>query len=553
MTAVRKTQSPAHVVKAIDRIELLADKYYRRQPLLNRSWSLASWAILTESIRVVETSIPAWLYGSRSHINAATNMSMIAALLCKSAMRLDKNELFDASKFLWTTRLADELRSAFGLSRRYLSFCTAFPYWHADLYAAELINDDVVRFFLGASTIGRRFNAYLQGIRPHGASNEAGMPTSPELRNLFNRALSAAIKVSKKGVVFPKLDELHRAMYRSHGQRTSAMIRWNPVTTIGAYTLDDFRRFYSALNAVAGTHEYLCYLWSEEHGLPLDSLVLFNHRARWADELSALAKLPREQVQLMIRDTTFGRVFAIDFHTLPFVPLAHDGAVLALAPFCSLSSHWEENILRCLSRHNSNLYSSNSVTKEDGMRRPLLALTSGTRLISGPHKLIKPAPDIDLIVQDLRAKILMVCELKWVRKPNGVRERQQRDAEVSKGFSQIDVIRKFVESDPGYLYRRGIIGWNLSEFERIHYCVVARDHIVEPPSKGAAIYGYEEFLAQLAKTGDTKAILDYLENLRWLPIEGVEFKVHLERHRVGPVALESEIYYPAPGPLAMYP
>ena len=84
----------------------------------------------------------------------------------------------------------------------------------------------------------------------------------------------------------------------------------------------------------------------------------------------------------------------------------------------------------------------------------------------------KPTPDIDLLVQDLQAKILIICELKWSRKPNGHRERQQRDAEVLKGFSQIEAIRRFIESHPRYLYERGYIAWELSKFERIHYCVV---------------------------------------------------------------------------------
>ncbi len=554
MTALRKNESSREVIRAIDRIEILSDKCYRELSLLRRPWPLAAWAILTESIRVVETSIPATLYASRNHINAATNMSMLAALFYKFARRYGRSGPFDASKFIWSSRLAEDLRLAVDLSKGYQTFCTVFPYWHQDMYAGELINDSIVRFASNESPTGRRINAYRQGIRPRAMSESpsTAMETTPELRRLFDRSLNAAIKVSRHGVVFPVLRELHEALYELHDQRTSAMTRRYQDIQIGEYKLSEFRRFYSAINAIAGTHEFLCFLWSQTDGLPIESLLLYAHRSQWVDDLSRLAKLTRKQVYAMIKDASFGRVYSVDFHLLPFVPLTENRTILALAPFCSLSSNWEENVLRCLSRRDSDLYSRNTLTKEDEMRRPLIALTSGVRLMSGPHKLTKPTPDIDLLVQDLNANILIICELKWSRKPNGYKERQDRDTEVLKGFSQIEKIRSFIEANPEYLYKRGYIAWEFSKFESIHYCVVARDHIVESPAGAVAIYGYEEFVSQLGKTADTAQFLKYMEDLEWLPKEGPDFGVRFERHHVGQVAVESEIYYPAPGPLAIY-
>lgn len=554
MTALRKSQSSREVIRAIDRIELLADKCHRGLSLLSRPWPFAAWAILTESIRVVETSVPVEMYASINHINAATNMSMLAALLYKAARQYGGKGSFDAGKFICSPRVAEELRLAVEASKRYLSFCTVFPYWHADMYAGELVSNHIVRFSSEASFVGRRINAYRQGIRPNATSGttNSAMQTTATLRSLFDHSVSAAVKASKEGVSFPNLRELHDALYEAHNQRTSAMMRRYPEIQIGGYKLDEFRRFYSAVNAIAGAHEFLCYLWSQTHGLPTDSLLMYDHRSDWVKNLSRLAKLTREQVYAMIKDATFGRVYAVDFHLLPFVPLTEGGTVLALAPFCSLSSNWEENVLRCLSRRDSDLYSSNTLTKEDEMRRPLIALTSGIRLISGPHKLTKPTPDIDLLVQDLQAKILIICELKWCRKPNGHRERLQRDAEVLKGFSQVETIRRFVEANPRYLYERGYIAWELSKFERIHYCVVARDHIVEAPAGVVPIYAYDDFAAQLTKGTDTASLLKFLDDLEWLPREGSDFGVRFERHQVGPVAIDSEIYYPAPGPSAFY-
>jgi hypothetical protein len=219
--------------------------------------------------------------------------------------------------------------------------------------------------------------------------------------------------------------------------------------------------------------------------------------------------------------------------------------VLALAPYCSLSSNWEENILGCFARADTDMYSMCSLSKEEEMRRPLIALNSGTRLITGGHKLPKGLPDIDLIVQDLDAKILIICELKWARKPAGQRQREERDRDVLKGTTQIGTIRKFVEAEPRYLFRRGYIAFDISEFRHVHYCVVARDHLVETPVGAAPIYSYDAFGSELKRSQNTLASLRCLEGWDWLPTEGDDFNVRFERHSVNGVAVESEVYYPA--------
>jgi len=552
MAAARQNECTPSVIRAIQRIEDRSDKCYRELALLGLPWNHAAWAALTDSIRIVEASVPTNLYGSRHHINAATNVSMIAAQIYKFARQHGRGESLQLASFTWTPRLASNAHHAFEVAKGYLTFCTVFPYWHANMYAGELINETTVRFMSYASLLGRRITAYQQGIRsPHfKGGGENGMDTTPVLRELFMRSLWDAQQIGKYGVHFPHLHELQEALYEAHNSRTLAMMRHYPDMCLGDYTLDDFRRFYSAINAVAGAHEFLCYQWTLEHGLPIESLLLFKRRSEWVDLLGRLARLMDEQVYAMLKDVTFGRVYAVDFHLLPFVPLKVNKGVLALAPFCSLSANWEENLLRCISRRDSDLYSTHTLSKEDEMRRPLIALTSGTRLVTGPHRLPKGLPDIDLIVQDLEAKILIFCELKWNRKPNGQKERQERDKEVLKGFSQIDAIRSFVESNPKHLVDRRYIAWDISHFKRVHYCVVARDHMIEPPPDAAPIYSYGAFAAQLSENSSTANMLGFLEGLDWLPMEGTDFSVRFERHYAGGVAVDSEVYYPAGGPLA---
>jgi hypothetical protein len=552
MAVCIKRDHQPEIVKTIQRIEDRADKCFKNLALFELPWSTAAWAALTDAIRIIEVSIPDDQYGSRNHSNAATSMSMTAALIYRFVRQLCLPDIVRPAKFEWKPRIASQARLAFEQARGYSTFCLVFPYWHAHKYAGELVDDSTVKFVSNASIIGRRINAYQQGIRPKnfGVVGLGTIKPTVELQSLNNRAMKTALRVSENGVSFSDVGELRVHLYMEQQKRILSTRRRYPDIRIGGYSLDDFGKFYSAVNAVASAHEFLCYLWGRENHLPIDSLLLFEHRSEWVKILSELAGLAREQIYEMLRDTTFGRVRAADFHLLPFVPLNAEGTVLALAPFCSLSANWEENVLRCFSRRDSDAYSGQSLTKEDEMRAPLVALTSGTRLITGPYNLQKGIPDIDLLIQDLEARVLVVCELKWIRKPNGQREREDRDQEVLKGFYQISKIRDFIENNPKYLSDRGVLARNISDFEHVHYCVIARDHFVEPPTGSLPLYSYDAFIVELTNNRNTLKSLQSLQALTWLPIEGSDFTVRFEISRVGGVAVISEVYYPDGGPMA---
>lgn len=58
VSALRKSEALRSVVKAIELLEIRADKCYRDLSLLGLPWNLAAWAAMTEWIRVVEKSTP---------------------------------------------------------------------------------------------------------------------------------------------------------------------------------------------------------------------------------------------------------------------------------------------------------------------------------------------------------------------------------------------------------------------------------------------------------------------------------------------------------------
>jgi hypothetical protein len=542
-----KIRGVTATIGSIQRIEDQSDKYFRQITLLSNEWNFATWIGLTEITRMIESTVPPNSFGSQSHIFSTVSASYIAVQLCLGARKHGRRRLLDPSSFYWSSRVAMQAKEAFLAARAYSVLCMIFPYWHHNRIAAELLDSDSVRFHSQASFIGRRVSAYLKGIRPNsvGIPKTAALAANPELQNLFDRSLQSARQISKHGVRFGDLLTLYRALYQEQERRANNFKCRYSEFKIGAYNLEDFRRFYCGVMAIAGAHEHLSFLWLVKNGtLPIETLVLKEHRTYWISLLSELTSISPDITRRMLTDTTFGTVRAENLHLLPFVPLSDSGSVLALAPPFPLSTNWEENLLQCLARADSDDYSLKSLTKEEEMRYPLVALTTGTRLITGPHKLKKGLPDVDLLVEDLNAGILIIAEMKWCRKPLGVRDRIERDKEVHKGFEQIRRIREFLDHNQSYLYDRKLATKKLlSDYRLLQYCVITRDHLVEGQEPSIPIYCYDAFSNELKSTPNTAASLRRLTDLEWLPNEGPDFSVRFQPYTLGRIRIEAEEYF----------
>lgn len=75
--------------------------------LLELPWNKAAWAALTDSIGLIERSVPPQFYGSRHHLNVATNASFVAAQLCKFARQYGREETLNWASLAWSHRLSE--------------------------------------------------------------------------------------------------------------------------------------------------------------------------------------------------------------------------------------------------------------------------------------------------------------------------------------------------------------------------------------------------------------------------------------------------------------
>lgn len=546
MTPTTKSDSSPEFISTLDELERQSDTCYQGLQLLENEWNFAAWLSITECVRRLESLLQPKDYGTGKHQLAAMNLARAAAQMCKFSRDFGKQSLRAPTGFRWSPQVAAECATAFNVASSYSMFCVDFPAWHANLYSAELVASRTIRFHSGTSELARRVMAYQKGIRPSSMAapkeQESLTPITEKLRALFDQVVQSSKRSGLYRISIGPIDRLRSELAKTYADRLSTVFRRYPSISVGDYTLEQFRNFYVALLTIVGAHEHLCFLWSRQHGPPVSSLTLVIPRAQWVRLLSEYAGQSASITETILRDLVFGESRGQDLQMLPFVPLANDKSLLAVAPAFPLQSNWEENILRVCSFSRPKVYSTTSVLKEDEMCEHLKEAVNRSRILVGPVKLIKGLPDLDLLVEDVTANTLIMAELKWPRKPNSPREIRERNSEIKKGVAQIKAIKSFLTANPSFLADRKYAKKALSSYDQIQFCVVSRDHLIETDEADFPIYGYDAFRRAIADPGNIAEGLSSLNSMDWLPREGEDFKMSWFSNTAAGVTILSELF-----------
>lgn len=363
-----------------------------------------------------------------------------------------------------------------------------------------------------------------------------------ELQQLFNDVIRQSRRRGRYRVQFVNPDRLRTKLAYLYSERFSSVFRRYPEISVGSYTLRQFRNFYVGLLALVGAHEHLCFLWARSNGQPLESVSMLYPRFKWIKLISDYSGEPAALVESILPDLIFGASQVQDLQVMPFVPLALDNSLLAVAPAFPLASNWEENILRVCSYLRPTVYSETSLTKENEMREQLKNATKLPRKVMGPFKLGKGVPDLDLVIDDDSTNELVLAELKWSRKPYAPREIVERNAEILKGVSQIAAIKRFLSANSQFLMDRGYIRRPLADYREVHYCVISRDHLIASRDGECPVYSYDAFYAEMSGPKDTTSILKFLNGMDWLPVEGKDYTSEWITNRAGGVTVIAELF-----------
>ena len=294
------------------------------------------------------------------------------------------------------------------------------------------------------------------------------------------------------------------------------------------------------------THEHLLLLWDDRpERIPFECCVLVNSINEWISLIAGLGRLHRDTVRTILLDLTFGQIQRTDLRLSPFVPLNAAKTYLGVAYPYVLSSAAEDNILRVCSYLRPEAFNLTTLTKEEEIRQTLKDTARSGVVVTGPIKLgkgnpDKGIPDLDLFIEDIGASVAIVAETKWLRSPMSVRERQQQDKELRKGIRQMRAIRDFLSRNDDFLLSRGKSSRRISEYKKVVYCVIARDHLIFNDPADIPVFSFDAVIDILKD--DTDKAVNYLMSLDWLPKEGRDFSVIINSASVPGVEIRYESY-----------
>ena len=555
---VLKCQASPQFIAKVQEIEDRCNTWAEGLALAGFSHDTAVWGSLTQVVDLIEQQVAKFGHGSQQQREAMINLGRAGSLLL-STLRGTKLPMKEPL-LRWTSELKQASNQAVLLAHNCETFISCFTMWHKNRYAVEVLSDTNLRFSVPVSVIDRRIQAYQQGRRvpswPSTQDNpfEKAFVDHPDVNHLL---LGLRDRVTLQGALamsYPDNGELLRLLRSIHDARFRVDFRRNPLLDLGGYKLEDFRQFFAVLTSLCAVHEYLCDDWSKRSGrYPFESAVMVKPLSEWVHLIAGLCNAPERQVRLMIADLTFGTIKPLDIYIHPFVP-SLDGKNLFLVPHFILNSRAEENILRVCSYARPDYYRPIANAKELEMREHIKNNAPPRYTVVGPLKLPDPKlPDIDILIRDDKSSAILIGELKWLRKVIRAIEHLTRDVELDEGFRQLRDIREFLEGNPDYLVKRGVV--ESGHQPNLSYTVIARDHMsYNVPQEGPWSAEFDAFIWALKKSGTLTEAIRQLQSLEWLPVEGRDFTVSFESSSVAGVTIHSETFHlPPDGKLSGVP
>ena len=159
-----------------------------------------------------------------------------------------------------------------------------------------------------------------------------------------------------------------------------------------------------------------------------------------------------------------------------------------------------------------------------------------------------PLPDgsteIDALIEDEATSTVVLAELKWLRKPYKPLERMEREKDLEKGITQLELIRAYDRAHPSFLLERGKLSRSLTGYNKVHHILLVRDywHWVDPEDT-IAVLDFDEFLAQFRESSSLLDLMTALLLYGWLPIEGQHFYVDYTPTSVNGAMIESALFH----------
>jgi hypothetical protein len=538
--------------KVVQDVEGRADKCYELLRLLKRPANEARWALLTAM--ALELELRQQKFGANSPYH---KIAMVTLDRCTCGFKFISEHAKAVSrlveKYTWHGSLIQDASHALQVTEQYQHFLHVFPLWYKNHESVDVQPDGRIRFYMPRdSPRQRQVIAFQQSYRPKGreiVSRYAGpsKAESPYVKGLLDELWQKARPGGKaKKFSYEPSREVVEALRPKYQDRLDENFRHPDAFQLNGYTLGEFKLFYVALLILSSIHEYICYPFDTPgQPIPESSLVMVKKRSIWIARLSQISGLPKATSEAIISDLTLDPVAepgaSMCIH--PFVPL--DGFALAVAPQFPLASAVDDNILRSFSYRYPALFSAQNTEKESVMRQRIK--DAAVRFwVDHSIELPDKTTEIDVLLADEASSSVVFAELKWSRKPNRTLEQIDRDKDIMKGITQLQLIRAYARKHPDFLRERRKLPHSLMSYANVHYLLVVWDHwFWIDPEDGIAVVNFDAFLPALRSGTELQGLLTELLKYEWLPVEGRDFRVIYSTAAVNGAVLESPIFSPA--------
>ena len=510
-----------NISKELRNIEKEIDNSYTSNPLVELPFATAAWSLLAfaefemlKQVSNLSTSQELETQGD-NFVNELKAPMFWLFSACEPGGQIPStcdDDVFQAS---W---------DLFKLGKKYQWFEAAYTYASSGLVKLELQGSTIQpakEFFKGME-----YQAYGRLIKAH-ESDEGRSLINTDDFHLVAEAIRTSVKVKGN----------NRFSYKMNPRMVSDMIKTMspgydiafslpPEWQFSRYSLEDFRRVFEAILAMASIH-FRAWGIAIENGCDnmgyLDSIYVptCSELLRRVVRYSGVSD---EKVLSIFDDLTYGNrgILHPDPALQPLIKL--NSKHYAIMPSLWMSLSPERNLTVILNRIPSErkIYAKLVEEKEGLMRQHFTDNLSdkGFRFVNGD---VPDLPDVDLAIIRDSEKVCLLLELKWFIGPAEFREVIEKSKEIKKGVCQsLKFKQAFTDNHEPLLTKLGI-----DTDYKLETIVVSQNWIgdADVQNPEVPIIRADHLISKLKATESFRSTIEWLETRKYLPKEGKDFEV----------------------------
>lgn len=308
-----------------------------------------------------------------------------------------------------------------------------------------------------------------------------------------------------------------------------------PEWELSRYSLGEYRKVFESLSAIASIHWRARIIALVEKNCRNDALIDSIYLPTCNELLRRVARysgVSDEKVRYIFDDLTYGNrgVRFPDPALQPLIKLNTN--CYAIVPQLWLSSNPERNLTALLNKipAEKKVYARLSNENENLMRGHFTTELSdrGFRFFSGN---VANLPDVDLSIINDAEKACLLLELKWFIDPAEIREMMDKSEHITKGITQVLEFKAAFSKNCQSLFTR----LQIDSSYRFEGIVVSKNWIgwayIQSPE--VPVIQANDLVKQLKTTKNLLSTMEWLKNRRYLPKEGVDFKVREKTATIG--------------------